>query len=72
VRLEGLGKLKISDDLIGNGTRDLPACSTMLQSTTLPGAPLIKVQLYNKNMSFKSLDPPTGGGKLCNIPYKIT
>jgi hypothetical protein len=27
VRLEGLGQLKESNDLIGNRTRDLPACS---------------------------------------------
>jgi hypothetical protein len=29
VRLEGLGQLKIYNDLIGNRTRDLPACSIM-------------------------------------------
>jgi hypothetical protein len=36
VRLEGLGKSKISDDLIGNRTRDLPTCSLVSQPTTLP------------------------------------
>jgi hypothetical protein len=41
VRLEELGKLKKCNDLIGNGTRDLPACSAVLQSTTLPRAPLL-------------------------------
>jgi hypothetical protein len=35
VRLEGLGKLKCSD-LIGNRTRDLPACNIVPQPTTLP------------------------------------
>jgi hypothetical protein len=40
VRLEGLGKLKKkSNDLIGNQTRDLPACSIVPQPTTLPRAP---------------------------------
>jgi hypothetical protein len=31
--------LEKSNDLIGNGTRDLPACSIVLQPTTLPRAP---------------------------------
>jgi hypothetical protein len=43
VRLEGLGKLKKSNDLIGNRTRDLPACSILPQTTTLPRAPLSEV-----------------------------
>jgi hypothetical protein len=40
VRLEGLGQLKKSNDLIGNRTRDLPTCSIVPQPTTLPHAPL--------------------------------
>jgi hypothetical protein len=36
VRLEGLGKFKKSNDLIGTRTRDLPACSIVSQPTTLP------------------------------------
>jgi hypothetical protein len=38
VRLEVLGQLKKkkSNDLIRNGTRDLPACSIVPQPTTLP------------------------------------
>jgi hypothetical protein len=40
MRLEGLGKLKNSVDLVGNLTRDLPACSIVPQPTTLPRAPL--------------------------------
>jgi hypothetical protein len=41
VRLEGLGKLKKknkkkNNDLIGNRTRILPACSIVPQPTTLP------------------------------------
>jgi hypothetical protein len=31
-----------SNDLIGNGTRDISACSIVLQSTTLPSAPIIR------------------------------
>jgi hypothetical protein len=38
VQLEGLGQLNKSDDLIGNQTHDLSACSTVLQPTTLPRA----------------------------------
>jgi hypothetical protein len=33
VRMGGLGKLKKSNDLIGNRTRDLPACSVVPQPT---------------------------------------
>jgi hypothetical protein len=39
VRLEGLGKLKTYNDLIGNQTRDLPACSIVPQPSTLQRAP---------------------------------
>jgi hypothetical protein len=39
MRLEGLGPLKKSDDLIRNQTRDLPACSIVLQWTTLLCSP---------------------------------
>jgi hypothetical protein len=39
VRLEGLGQLKKSNDLIGYRTRDLQACSIVPQPTTLPRAP---------------------------------
>jgi hypothetical protein len=38
VWLEGLGQLK-KIHLIGNSTRDLPACSIVPQLTTLPLAP---------------------------------
>jgi hypothetical protein len=38
VRLKGLGQLKKSSGLIGNRTRDLPACSIMPQPTTLSRA----------------------------------
>jgi hypothetical protein len=39
VKLEGLSKLKKHNALIRNGTRDLPACNIVPQSTTLPSAP---------------------------------
>jgi hypothetical protein len=35
-RLEGLGQLKKSNDIIVNRTRDFPACSMVPQQTTLP------------------------------------
>jgi hypothetical protein len=35
--------LKRSDDLIGNRTHDLPACSIAPQPTTLPRAPIIVI-----------------------------
>jgi hypothetical protein len=41
MRLEGLGKLKKSNDLIGIRTRDLPACSVVPQPTTLPLDPRV-------------------------------
>jgi hypothetical protein len=40
MRLEGLGKLKNPSDLIGNRTRDLPACSIVSEPTTPNCAPL--------------------------------
>jgi hypothetical protein len=39
VRLEGLGQLKKFSDLIGNRSRDLPACSVLPQPSTLPRTP---------------------------------
>jgi hypothetical protein len=46
MRLEGLGQLKNSSDLTGKGTRDLPACSIMPESTTLPRAPAVLASAY--------------------------
>jgi hypothetical protein len=40
VQLEGLGKLKKSNDLIRTWTYNVPTCSTVHQPTTLPRAPL--------------------------------
>jgi hypothetical protein len=47
VRLEGLGQLKKSNDLIGIWTRDLPACSIAPQPTTLPRAPIIIIVIIS-------------------------
>jgi hypothetical protein len=44
VRLEGFGQFEKSNDLIGNRTRILPACSIVPRPTTLPRAPNVDVQ----------------------------
>jgi hypothetical protein len=41
LRLKVLGQLKKFNDLVGNRTRDLPACSMVPQPTTLPRAPFL-------------------------------
>jgi hypothetical protein len=40
--LEGLGELKISNELIRNRSRDLPACNIVRQPTTLPRCPITR------------------------------
>jgi hypothetical protein len=45
VRLEGLGQLKKSNDLIENRIRDLPACNIVPQPTTLPLLPRFTIVL---------------------------
>jgi hypothetical protein len=52
VRLEGLGQLKKSNNLIGNRTRNLPACSTVPQPSTLPRAP---THSDNTNIDFLNI-----------------
>jgi hypothetical protein len=47
VGLEGLGKLKKSNDLIGNRNRDLPACSIVPQPITLPRAQIKPINKEN-------------------------
>jgi hypothetical protein len=47
--LEGLGQLKKINDLIGNRTRYLAACSIVPQPTTLPRAP--KDQVYSQRVN---------------------
>jgi hypothetical protein len=37
--LEGLGRLKITSDQVGNGNRDLPACSIAPQPKTVRRSP---------------------------------
>jgi hypothetical protein len=52
VRLEELGQLKEkSNYLIGNRTREHPACSIVPQSTTLPRAPIFKHYLQDIRVS---------------------
>jgi hypothetical protein len=41
VRLEGLGQLKKSNDLVGNRTRSLLTCRIVPQAATLQRAPLL-------------------------------
>jgi hypothetical protein len=55
VRLEGLDQLKKSNDLIGDQTRDLPACNIMAQPTMLPHAPNIR-HTINKLYIFPEAD----------------
>jgi hypothetical protein len=44
--LEGLGQLKKFSDLIGNRTRDFPACSIVPQPNTLPHAEVLSVVTF--------------------------
>jgi hypothetical protein len=50
---ERIGKLKILNDLIGTRTGDLPACSIVPQTTTLPSA-LHVLQQYSRDPHSKS------------------
>jgi hypothetical protein len=43
--MERLGKLKKSNDLIGNRPRELPACSIVPQPTTLPHSEYLRNDL---------------------------
>jgi hypothetical protein len=64
VRLEGLGQLK-EINLIGTLTRDLPACSIVPQTTTLPRAlPSFNI-VENRKKTFRKLYlyPFSGEGK---------
>jgi hypothetical protein len=49
VRLEGLRKLKKSDDLIGKRIYYLPACEIVPQPTMIPRAPNINNNNNNNN-----------------------
>jgi hypothetical protein len=55
VLLEGLGQLKKTKYLIGNRTHDLPACSIVPQSTTLPRAPTLFFCFKNRHVGFEVL-----------------
>jgi hypothetical protein len=52
--LEESGKLKKFSDLIGNRTRDLPACIIVPESTKLPLAPSLprKPQFYDNGFRY--------------------
>jgi hypothetical protein len=43
VRLEGLGQLKKSNNLNGNRTHNLPACTIVPQPSTIPRAPIMNI-----------------------------
>jgi hypothetical protein len=55
-RLEGTGKLKIFNDLIGTRTRYLPACSIVPQPTTLPRDPIIIIIIIMPRQCSKIYD----------------
>jgi hypothetical protein len=56
LRLERLGQFEKSNELIGNRTRYLPACSIVPQPTTLPRAPLNNyVRNINKKIIYQFL-----------------
>ena len=46
--------MKNSSNTIGNRTRDLPICSTVLQPTALLRAPIMNMYLHNYNYSYNN------------------
>jgi hypothetical protein len=56
VRLEGLGKLKKKSMTLGLWTRDLTACSIAPQPSTLPCAPLHRVQSQSEYEKWLATD----------------
>jgi hypothetical protein len=54
VRLEGLGKLKNFNDLIGTRARDLPDVNIVPQPTTLPRAKLLYARVTKQNFALTS------------------
>jgi hypothetical protein len=52
------------NDLIGNGARDLPACSIVSQPTTLPRAPTVQeigMILWNPRIQLAGSQDPCNG-----------
>jgi hypothetical protein len=49
--------IKKSNETIGNGTRDLPACSAVPQPTAPPRAPMLKV---NQQITCRVVTPIIG------------
>jgi hypothetical protein len=50
--MEGLGKLKNSNDLIGNRTRNFPACSIVSQPITLPSSEKV-IEINKQQLGLK-------------------
>jgi hypothetical protein len=71
VRLDGLGKMKEFNDLIGTRTRDLPACSTVPQQTMLQRAPQNKVEKEKERdgENYKKVKEKQENGR--NRPFKL-
>jgi hypothetical protein len=55
VQLEGLGKLKEFNQLIGTRNRDLPACSIAPQPSTLPRAPENVINDWETEQEYSSV-----------------
>jgi hypothetical protein len=71
VRLEGLGQTEKSDDFIGNGNRDLPACSIMPQPTTLPRGPLLTYTEGVSSVVAASVGPAPKFSSFCFVIERI-
>jgi hypothetical protein len=69
--LERLGKLNKSNDLIGNRTRDLPACSIVPQPTMPPRAPKVIKLISNPMIAVQNITRAAIGLPLDGQEYKI-
>jgi hypothetical protein len=65
--MEGLGSVEKTNDVIGNGIRDLPACSIVPQTTTLPHAPFISYLVTP--LPFWLEDHPILGARNSVVPF---
>jgi hypothetical protein len=48
--------MKNSNDIIGNRTRDLPACSAVPQPTAPPRTPVSVMYLFKRKMKYSYVD----------------
>jgi hypothetical protein len=74
VRLEGLGQLKHSNDLIRIWTRDLPACSMVPQPPTLPRAPgvcIVRIKTKEIEIYFMCPNPLKPSASICTTCFDI-